>query len=630
MTQTSDDPRFVGLPSLADDQQRSKNLSTDRVLEIQLRASEERYRGLAEQVSDGIFVADAQGRYLDANRAGCEMLGYTLDELRTLTVAEVLAPDELPRLSEQFARLSSREIIRNEWRLKRKDGSILLGELVGRQLPDGRLQGILRDITARKQAEEARFRHAAIVESSEDAIISKNLDAVITSWNAGAERIFGYMEAEVVGQPITILIPPELRDEEKEILEKLRAGKHIEHYETIRVTKTGKKVDVSLSISPVKDSHGRVVGFSKIAHDITRRKRAEAALRASEERLRLAQWAAHVGTFDLNLRTGVDIWPPETEALYGLPPGSFGGTLTSFENLIHPDDRERVIGLTHEMIRTGQPTEAEWRVVWPDGSVHWIAGRGQVLMDESGEPSRMLGVNIDITERKRSEEALSGMTRKLLEAQEQERARIARELHDDMGQRLAILAIELDQLRTAHADLPRGVRDQIDELQQQTKDISTDLQALSQELHSSKLEYLGLLGSLKSWCGEFGKRQQLQVDFKSRDVRGSPPQDISLCLLRVLQEAVHNAAKHSGARRIEVQLAEDSGEIHLIVSDLGKGFDMEAARQGRGLGLTSMQERVRLVGGTIVIESKPLSGTTIHVRVHLGAERQSLSGVAGK
>jgi PAS domain S-box-containing protein len=469
MTQSSDPP-FVGLASLAGDQQLSKK---DYELEIQLRASEERYRGLAEQVSDGIFVADSQGRYLDANRAGCEMLGYTLDELKTLTIPEVLAPDELPRLPEQFERLMSGQIVRNEWRLKRKDGSILLGELVGRQLPDGRLQGILRDITERKQAEEARFRHAAIIESSEDAIISKNLDGIITSWNTGAECIFGYTEAEVVGQPITILIPPELRDEEKQILEKLRAGTHIEHYETTRVTKTGKKAYVSLSISPIRDSDGKVVGFSKIAHDITRRKLAEAALRASEERLRLAQWAAHVGTFDLDLRTGVDIWTSETEALYGLPTGGFAGTLAAFESLIHPDDRERIISLTREMIRTRQPTEAEWRVVWPDGSVHWIAGRAQVLMGEAGEPARMLGVNMDVTDRKQAEEALANMTRTLLEAQEAERARIARELHDDINQRLAILAIELDDLQTKHDDLPLAVRDRLHELQRQTEDIST-------------------------------------------------------------------------------------------------------------------------------------------------------------
>jgi PAS domain S-box-containing protein len=350
----------------------------------------------------------------------------------------------------------------------------------------------------------------------------------------------------------------------------------------------------------------------KLASDVNL---ANEALCASEERLRAAQWAARIGTFDLNIRTGVDRWQPETEALYGLPPGSFGGTLTAFEDLIHPNDRERVIELTDEMIKTGQPAEGEWRAVWPDGSVHWIAGRAQVFMDESGEPSRMLGVNMDITERKRAEEALSDLTRKLVEAQEQERARIARELHDDINQRLALLAIELEQLKENPSEVERRVQ----ELWKQTAEISNDVQALAHDLHSSQLEYLGAVAAMKSWCKEFGERGGMQIDC-SHDVRSTLPAEIGLCLFRVLQEAVHNAAKHSGVKRIEVQLHEESGTIHLIVKDFGKGFDVEAASKGKGLGLTSMRERVRLVNGTIAIESKPMGGTIIHARVLLESE----------
>lgn len=298
-----------------------------------------------------------------------------------------------------------------------------------------------------------------------------------------------------------------------------------------------------------------------------------------------------------------------------------------FENLVHPDDRTRVIDLIDEAIKTGLPTEGEWRVVWPDGSLHWIAARGQVLLNESGEPSRMFGVHLDVTERKQADEALSGMTRKLVEAQEQERSRIARELHDDITQRLAMLAIEIDQLQE-HPETPSEVRDRADELSKRTKEISTDVQALSHELHSSKLEYLGIVGGMKSWCSEFGERQGMEIEFKSSGLPNSLPSEISLCLFRVMQEALHNAAKHSGVKRVDVQLREESCEIHLIVSDLGKGFDVASAMQDRGLGVTSMQERVRLVGGTIVIDSKPLGGTTIHVRVPLGAERDS-QGAAG-
>jgi signal transduction histidine kinase len=158
----------------------------------------------------------------------------------------------------------------------------------------------------------------------------------------------------------------------------------------------------------------------------------------------------------------------------------------------------------------------------------------------------------------------------------------------------------------------------VQELRKQTIELSNDVQALSHDLHSSKLEYLGIVAGIKSWCKEFGERQRVEIDFRS-DVSSILPLQVGLSLFRVLQEALNNSIKHSGVKRIEVQLREDS-EIHLLISDLGRGFDVEAASQGKGLGLTSMRERARLVNGTISIESKPRGGTTIHVRVPLGSE----------
>jgi signal transduction histidine kinase len=167
--------------------------------------------------------------------------------------------------------------------------------------------------------------------------------------------------------------------------------------------------------------------------------------------------------------------------------------------------------------------------------------------------------------------------------------------------------------------LPSGVRDRVHQLQQMASDLSTEAHALSHELHSSTLEYLGFVKGMRSWCKEFGARQKLEIDFRSDDVP-KPSQEISLCLFRILQEALQNAAKHSGVSRVEVELAATSAEIHLIVRDKGKGFDIESARQSRGLGLTSIEERVRLVGGTMGLASRPLDGTTIHVRVPFKAE----------
>jgi signal transduction histidine kinase len=260
-----------------------------------------------------------------------------------------------------------------------------------------------------------------------------------------------------------------------------------------------------------------------------------------------------------------------------------------------------------------------------DGT-HWARWEVRPWKTSEGAVGGILILAEDITRRKQMEEALSDMSRKLIDSQEQERARIARELHDDINQRLALVAIGLDQLRE-NKELASGVRGHVQELQQMTSDISSSVYALSHELYSSIPDSLGLVRGMKSWCRDFGERQQLEIDFKSHDVP-KLSKEISLCLFRVLQEAVHNAAKHSGMKRIEAQLQEESGEIHLIVSDSGRGFDVEVVSKGMGLGLTGMRERVRLVNGTISIESKPMGGTTIHACVPFesqqGAQRASV------
>jgi signal transduction histidine kinase len=240
----------------------------------------------------------------------------------------------------------------------------------------------------------------------------------------------------------------------------------------------------------------------------------------------------------------------------------------------------------------------------------------QILFSAVAVP--LMFLSAVMAEARRTQESLRMMSGTLLKAQEEERRRIGRELHDDINQRLAMVAIELEQVQDDHPE----VRSRLQEIRQQTSEISNDVQALSHDLHSSKLEYLGVVRGIKSWCEDFAERQRMEFDFNS-DVSSVLPLELGMCLFRVLQEAVHNAVKHSGVKRIEVQLTEQSGEVHLIVRDSGTGFDVEAAMQRKGLGLTSMRERVRLVNGTIAIDSKPMSGTRIHVRVPLESEHDN-------
>jgi signal transduction histidine kinase len=248
----------------------------------------------------------------------------------------------------------------------------------------------------------------------------------------------------------------------------------------------------------------------------------------------------------------------------------------------------------------------------------------QVFLLLVAAPFMVLAVVVE--ERKNAEHALASVNRKLIEAQEKERSRIARELHDDLGQRLALLANEMEQLQQ-YPDLRDEVSSSIRELQNRLFQIAADVQSLSHALHSSKLEYLGIEAAMRGFCQEFGRQQKAEIDFKSQDVPSPLPPEISLCLFRVAQEALHNSAKHSGIRHFEVRLWAEHGAVHLTVQDSGSGFDWEAAKQGRGLGLTSMEERIKLVNGTLSIASQPRRGTSIHARVPLGSGNDTLRAV---
>ena len=575
----------------------------------------------------GMAVENLEGQPLFVNPAFCSFLGFSEEELRNKHCVDFSPPEDAQKDWALFQQLRAGSIdhYQLEKRYFRRDGSLVWGSLsisLLKSNPSTLVLAMVEDITDKKKAEEARFRHAAVIESSDDAIASGTLDGIIVSWNTGAQKIYGYTEAEAIGKPITMLVPPELPHEENKILETLKAGNRIEHFETVRVTKAGKRIHVSLTISPIKDSTGRTVGISGIARDITERKLADEALRVSEERLRLAQQIARIGSFEWNIQTGMNTWTPELEAMYGLPPGGFAGTQTAWENLLHPDDLAELLRRVDEALKTGRPITAEWRVVWPDRSIHWIAGRWQVLMSQSGEPLRMAGVNLDITERRLAETALANVSRKLIEAQEQERSRIGRELHDDIGQRLSLLAVQLQQLQENSVILPE-VRGCMGEFQKQITEIASDIQSLSHELHSAKLQYLGIAAALRGFCKEFGEQQKVEVDFTSHDLPSPVSPDISLCLFRVLQEALHNSAKHSGVGHFEVRFWGTSDEIHLTIKDSGAGFDREAAKDSRGLGLISMEERLKLVKGTLSINSQPKRGTTIHARIPVRSEHDS-------
>ena len=516
------------------------------------------------------------------------------------------------------------------YRLLRRDGGMIWVEKSARAFfdNDGKMVktiGVVADITARKHADETRFRHAAILESSDDAIISKNLEGVITSWNMGAQRIFGYTEAEAVGLSIAILVPTELRDDDSRLLQRLRLGETIEHYETVRVTKAGRRVNVSLTICPVRDSAGMIVGASKIARDITERKRAEDALRESEGRFRLVANTAPVL-----------IWMSGPDKLcnyFNQPWLDFTGRPLEAElgngwaAGVHPEDLKMCLDIYTSAFDRREQFEMQYRLRRRDGEYRWISDTGVPRFNPDRSFAGYIGSCIDVTDHKLAEDALSSVSRRLIEAHEEERTWIARELHDDVNQRIALLAIELGVLKQNLPDSAGEIRSRIQKVGKSITDIGNDIQALSHRLHSSKLEYLGILAAMAGFCKELSEHQKVEINFSHGNVPSTVPPEISLCLFRVLQQALHNAVRHSGVRSFRVELRGLSDEIELTVIDLGVGFDPRLAMHGKGLGLISMRERLHLVRGEISIDSKVNCGTTVHARVPLRSDGRNGHGL---
>lgn len=336
---------------------------------------------------------------------------------------------------------------------------------------------------------------------------------------------------------------------------------------------------------------------------------ATVALSESQDLLRMAAQAGRMMAYEWDAQTDKLVRSDGVAQILG----EDEKTHTTGEQIlamIPAEDRERLNVAIAQLTPEKPYLQIRYRMVRSDGNVIWVDRCSRAYFDEHGKILRIVGMIADVTDRVRAGEALASVSRQLIESQERERTRIARELHDDINQRLALLAVEMERVEENPSEAPKRIR----EFRERTIEISRDLQALSHELHSSKLEYLGAVAAMKSWCREFAEQQKLQIHFHG-DTSKILPVEVGLCLFRVLQEALHNSVKHSGTKQIDVQLGDHANDVELTITDSGGGFDVESVKSCRGVGLVSMQERVRLVHGTIEIQSKPSAGTTVRIRL---------------
>ena len=331
-----------------------------------------------------------------------------------------------------------------------------------------------------------------------------------------------------------------------------------------------------------------------------------------ERALAEAQRLAGLGSWEWEPATDTVTW---SEGLYRLAerdPSAPAVPYADHPQLFTSESWPRLQAAVEAALKTGRPYELELEMVLPQGRTRWLLARGETLHDTVGRVVKLRGTVQDITERRKAEQALSTLGRRLIEAQEAERVRVARELHDDVGQRLALLSIALDR------HFKSGIGS-YEKLRAQLAEVQNLIGALSHELHATPLRLLGLARAVRGYCAEIASSHDVHVSVReSGDVDGLGP-DVSLCLFRVVQESLRNAVRHSGVREFAVELTGEPDAVSLVVLDEGVGFDYAAAIASSGLGVVSMQERLKLVHGDLTIHTKPGHGTRVHARVPLEA-----------
>lgn len=357
------------------------------------------------------------------------------------------------------------------------------------------------------------------------------------------------------------------------------------------------------------------VPFMVLAILVEERKRQESVLRESEERFRL-----------MADTTPALIWMSGTDKLctfFNKAWLSFTGRPIEDElgngwvSAVHPDDLPRCLNTYNSAFDARSKFVLEYRLLRCDNQYRWIVDYGVPRFGSNGIFCGYVGSCIDITERKLSENFLHELTGRLINAQEEERARIARELHDDISQRMAFLQIGLDQFEQAIRGLTPTERNELRNLTQVASEISSDLHSISHQLHPARLDLQGLVAAMSSLCKELTIQHDLQINFVHYDVPANIPSDVALCLFRIVQESLRNIIKHGNTSDAQVELSSTNDWIDLSISDSGTGFNPEVAHGKGGLGLVSMRERLRHIGGRLTIQSAPNCGTQIHVRVPL-------------
>lgn len=604
---------------------------------------------------DAIITKDLSGIIQTWNKSAERMFGYSAEEAVNQPIFLIIPPDLHAEEASILARLRSGEPIETyETVRRRKDGRLIDVALTVSPVRDANgtliaASKIIRDITERKQANrtiaQVQGLLSLIVASSDDAILSKDLNGTITSWNRGAERMFGYTAEEMIGSSILRIIPPDRHSEEAAILSKLRRGERIDHYETVRRKKDGRLFDISITVSPLTDEGGNVVGASKIARDISEQKRAQRALHESEERWRVTLESIGDAVVATDASAEVTFVNQVAAGIMGRPIEDIQGRpLADVFKIVNEGTRLTVESPVDRVIREGLVVGLANHtvVIRPDGTEVPIDDSAAPIRDRDG---RLLGVVLvfrDISEHKKTEvqlqrwnaelevrvrertaelvksqERLRALASQLNMTEQRERRRLAGDLHDYLAQLLALIRIKLGQVLQRlphHLSEGRASLTAIDDLLQECLQYARTLMA---QLSPSVLQDLGLIPAIH-WLAEQMAQQGLKVEVSvlTEETPSFSEHQADL-LFQALRELLTNVVKHARVPTASVTIHKQDRDTWLLtVRDHGLGFDINAVHyqpSGEHFGLFSIQERMEAMSGWCRIDSAVGQGTSVEL-----------------
>jgi PAS domain S-box-containing protein len=602
-----------------------------------LSDSDEKYRRMVELSPDGIFIT-RESRIVFVNPAAVRIFGASSPEdVLGRSPFDFFHIDKHLHLRDRVSTLLAGGTVPiNQERAVGLNGQVTDVEVACTLFEDSHGRGIesvMRDITERKRTEaalrESEERLSFAFAGAQEGVWDWNIETGHVVYSARWKQMLGYEDHEIEPNVTAWerLLHPDDHERARALNAAVARGERTYEAEFRLRHKAGHYVDVLSRGLPVRrEPGGPVVRIVGTHFDLTERKRAETALRESEERLTLAFMGAQEGVYDWNLETGAVVYSTHWKRMLGYEDHEIEPHVSAFERLIHPDDLVRATQVNTGVTRDDTPYEIEFRLRHKKGHYVHVLSRGFPVRREPGGPVvRIVGTHFDLTERKqaeeardreRSERARTELLGRLVFAQEDERRRIAREMHDQFGEQLTALGLRIRMLKEAAADRA-DLRPQIAALEQVAQQLDRDVDHLVWQLRPTALDDLGLRAALANYIQDWSLRVRVSAELHTTGLTTERlASEIETTLYRIAQEALNNIAKHARAGHVEIILERRSDQVWLIVEDDGVGFDMaKMAGDAGGFGLLGMQERAALVGATLQIESAPGEGTTIFVRM---------------